>query len=267
MPGGNIIGVFDSGVGGISVLRTIRARLPAADLEYIADTAYVPYGGRSEIVIMERARRIAAFLIGRGARMLVVACNTATAAAVPSLRDELDVPVVGMEPAVKPAAAASRSGIVGVLATAGTLRSARFAALLDRFGTGIQVLTEPCPELVQAVERGELKTLRTQRVMSRHLAPLLAAGADTIILGCTHFHFLRPIVEQVAGAGIAIIDTGDAVARQVERRLGEASIERGAGRASQSFFTSGDPESFRMTLDLLWPAAGPVATLPVESTT
>lgn len=262
MAGRNLIGVLDSGIGGVSVLRAIRQRLPAIDLAYVADSAHVPYGGHSERFIRERSRRIAAFLIAQGAGMLVVACNTATAAAVPALRRRLGVPIVGMEPAVKPAAAATRSGVVGVLATVGTLRSARFAALLDRFGAGVTVLTEPCPGLVEAVERGELRSMRTRRMVARHLAPLLRRGADTIILGCTHYHFLRPVIEQAAGDDIVVIDTGDAVARQVQRRLADAGIEHGTAQGNQRFFTSGEVQPFRVTLEQLWPAAGPVVALP-----
>jgi glutamate racemase len=259
---GDTIGVFDSGIGGVSVLRAIRARLPAPELAYVSDSAYVPYGGRAEGLIRDRCRSIAAFLLERGARMLVVACNTATAAAVPWLRDELDVPIVGMEPAVKPAAAATRSGTVGVLATVGTLRSARFAALLDQFGAGVEVLTEPCPGLVEAVERGELDSPATRAMVIRHLDPLLAGGADTIILGCTHYHFLRPVIESAAGEGIVVIDTAAAVARQVQRRLAETGLDPAAGSGRQRFFTSGDLASYRTVLQRLWPDAGPARALP-----
>jgi glutamate racemase len=264
---GQTIGVFDSGIGGVSVLRAIRARLPALDLAYVSDAAYVPYGGRSESVIRDRCRSVAAFLLGAGARMLVVACNTATAAAVPWLREQLDVPIVGMEPAVKPAAAATRSGTVGVLATVGTLRSARFAALLDRFGAGIEVLTEPCPGLVEAVERGELDSPATRALVIRHLEPLLAGGADTIILGCTHYHFLRPIIEATAGDDIVVIDTAAAVARQVERQFAAAGLDPEAGVGRQRFFTTGDAASYRTVLQRLWPGAGPAQALPDGSST
>lgn len=253
------IGVFDSGLGGLSVLGEIRARLPAEDLVYVADSAHVPYGGHDEAFIRQRSIAIADYLAGAGAKMVVVACNTATAAAVPALRERLSIPVVGMEPAVKPAAAATRSGIVGVLATVGTLRSARFAALLDRFGAGIQVLTEPCPGLVEAVERGALDARETVDLVERHVRPLTRGGADVIILGCTHYTFLRPSIETAAGPGVSIIDTGSAVARQVSARLGESACRQGAG--AERFLTTGPVQRLERVLRMLWPGAGALEAL------
>ena len=247
------IGVFDSGLGGLSVLHEIRRRLPAEELVYVADSAYVPYGGHDEDFIRRRSIAIADYLAEAGAKMLVVACNTATAAAVPTLRQRLAVPVVGMEPAVKPAAAATRSGIVGVLATIGTLRSARFAALLDRFGAGIEVLTEPCPGLVEAVESGALNSTETVGLVERHVRPLIQGGADVIILGCTHYTFLRPSIESAAGPGVSIIDTGSAVARQVAARLGERARRQGAG--TERFLTTGSVPGLKPVLEMLWPGA------------
>ena len=205
------IGIFDSGVGGISVLCEIRKRLPAERLVYVADAAHMPYGMHTEDFVLQRSEAIAHILIRQGAKALVVACNTATAAALSQLREKFDVPVVGMEPAIKPAVAATRSGTIGVLATAGTLGSARFADLLSRFGDGIRVLMEPCPGLVEQVELGQFDDPVTRRLVRCHLEPLLAAGADTIILGCTHYPFLRSLIEEEAGNDIEIIDTGPAV--------------------------------------------------------
>jgi glutamate racemase len=255
----SFIGVFDSGLGGLSVLREIRARLPAEDLVYVADSAHVPYGGHDEAFIRHRSIAIADYLAGAGAKMVVVACNTATAAAVPALRERLSIPVVGMEPAVKPAAAATRSGIVGVLATVGTLRSARFAALLDRFGAGIQVLTEPCPGLVEAVERGALDARETVDLVERHVRPLIRGGADVIILGCTHYTFLRPSIESAAGPGVSIIDTGSAVARQVSARLGDSACRQSAG--AERFLTTGAVQRLEPVLRMLWPGAGALEAL------
>ncbi|MGD8976285.1 MAG: glutamate racemase [Gammaproteobacteria bacterium] len=249
----DFIGVFDSGLGGLSVLREIRKRLPAEKLVYVADSAHVPYGGHDEAFIRRRSIAIADYLAEAGARMLVVACNTATAAAVPTLRQHLPVPVVGMEPAVKPAAAATRSGVVGVLATIGTLRSARFAALLDRFGAGIEVLTEPCPGLVEAVESGALNSTETVDLVERHVRPLIQGGADTIILGCTHYTFLRPSIESAAGPGVSIIDTGSAVARQVAARLGGGARRQGEG--TERFLTTGPVQRLSPVLEMLWPGA------------
>lgn len=249
----DFIGVFDSGLGGLSVLHEIRRRLPGEDLLYVADSAHVPYGGHEEAFIRARSIAISDYLVDAGAKMLVVACNTATAAAVPALRQRHSVPVIGMEPAVKPAAAATRSGVVGVLATIGTLRSARFAALLDRFGAGIEVLMEPCPGLVEAVERGALDTTATLDLVERHVRPLIAGGADTIILGCTHYTFLRSSIQSAAGPGVSIIDTGSAVARQVAARLGERA--RRPGEGTERFLTSGPVQELKPVLEKLWPDA------------
>jgi glutamate racemase len=257
------IGVFDSGLGGISVLAEIRRRLPGEDLVYVADSAHVPYGGHTASFIVSRSLALSNFLLGEGAKAIVVACNTATAAAVPVLRARLTVPIVGMEPAVKPAAAATRSGVVGVLATVGTLRSARFAALLERFGERIRVVTEPCPGLVERVERGALDDRTTRGLVRRHLAPLLAARADVVILGCTHYAFLRPVIEEEAGPGVTVIDTGDAVARQLERRLAELSLMRSADAPGGTrFLTSGPIEALDAVLPVLWSGTATTTRLP-----
>lgn len=215
------VGVFDSGVGGLSVLRHIRALLPAETLLYVADHAWCPYGPRAPAEVRERAGVLTRWLAGQGAKAVVVACNTATALAVAELRalHEPRVPIVGMEPAVKPAAAATRNGVVGVLATTGTLASTRYSALLERFAAGIEVVSRPSPELVALVEAGEIDSPRARATVAHCLAPLISQGADTVILGCTHFPPLRPLVEELAGPGVAVIDTGLAVARQLERRL------------------------------------------------
>ena len=245
------IGVFDSGLGGISVLQEIQRRMPQASLAYVADSAWVPYGARSEDFIRRRARALAGFLVEDGADIVVVACNTATAAAVPMLRDTLNVPIVGMEPAVKPATAATRSGVVGVLATVGTLQSARFAALLDQFGANIEVLTRACPGLVEQVEAGDLDGPHTRELVARYVAPLVAAGADTLVLGCTHFPFLRPLIEVVAGPEVRVIDTGEAVARRVAQVAGIMGAGFNTAR-DVAFWTSGDVESSAEPLRRLW---------------
>ena len=203
------VGVFDSGVGGLSVLREIRARLPGESLLYVADSGHVPYGEKSPEYIRERCRQIADFFLEQGAKALVLACNTATAAAVAELRERHPgLPIVGMEPAVKPAAAATRSGTVGVLATTGTLKSARFAALLDRFAGDVRVITQPCPGLVECVEQGALDAPATRALLDAFVQPLLAAGCDTLILGCTHYPFLKPLLRQLVPAQVELIDTG-----------------------------------------------------------
>ena len=258
------VGVFDSGVGGLSVLGEIRARLPGEALLYVADSGHVPYGEKSPEYIRERCRRIAGFLLGEGAKALVLACNTATVAAVAELRALYpQLPIVGMEPAVKPAAAASRSGTVGVLATTGTLKSARFAALLDRFAVDVRVLTQPCPGLVECVEQGALDAPATRALLEGYVRPLLAAGCDTLILGCTHYPFLKPLLRQLVPAEVQLIDTGAAVARQLERLLAERGLLAGGPAQPARFWSSGAPAALARVLPALWGAAAPVAALPV----
>jgi glutamate racemase len=258
------VGVIDSGLGGISVLAEIRRRLPAEDLIYLADSAHVPYGGHPPAFIRERTGSLSDYLQTRGAKAIVVACNTATAAAVPMLRDRLSLPIIGMEPAVKPAAAATRSSVIGVLATVGTLRSARFAALLERFGEGITVVTEPCPGLVERVEQGSLADDTTRSLVRRHLAPLRTAGADVVILGCSHYYFLRPLIEQEAGPGVTVIDTGAAVARQVERQLRSRALARDDDRHGETrFLTTGSIDEMSRVLPMLWRGACNAAALSI----
>lgn len=254
------IGVFDSGFGGLSVLRAIRSALPSEDLIYCADHAWLPWGERDGDFVRERSRVLASALVGAGAKAVVVACNTATAAAADDLRAMFDLPVIGMEPAVKPAAAATRSGIVGVLGTGGTLASSRFSALLERYGAGLEVITRPAPELVTAVEREDSAGRR--ELVAAAVEPLLARGVDVIVLGCTHFPFLRAEIEAVAGPDVTIIDTGTAVARELERRLGTAGSRGPGGRAGRErFWTTGDAETLAPTLQRLW-GSGWIEAMP-----
>lgn len=213
------IGVFDSGIGGLSVLRHIRQTLPNEHLCYVADSLHAPYGNKTPAFIIERASKIAEFLIAQQAKALVLACNTATAAAVATLRAKYSLPIIGMEPAVKPAAAATKTGVVGVLATVGTLKSAQFAALLESYGQNIQVVTQACNGLVECVERGDMNTPNTKALIKRYVTPLIEAKADTIVLGCTHYPFLRALIQAEAGKQATIIDTGAAVAKQLQHRM------------------------------------------------
>lgn len=257
------IGVFDSGVGGLSVLREIRQQLPAESLLYVADSGFVPYGEKPPEVICQRSRAIAEFLLARGAKALVLACNTATAAAVADLRTRYTVPIIGMEPAVKPATLATRSGVVGVLATTGTLRSARFAALLDRFAGSVTVVTQPCPGLVECVERGELSGPQVAALLTRYTQPLLEAGCDTLILGCTHYPFLRPALQQLLPEDIHLVDTGAAVARQLRARLTEHNALAQGPAAPARLWSSGDTAALEQVLPLLWEGNATVQALSV----
>lgn len=247
------VGVFDSGVGGLSVLAEIERLLPAESLLYVADAGHIPYGEKSPEFIRERCILVAEFFRAQGAKALVVACNTATVAAVADLRQRYPAwPIVGMEPAVKPAAAATRSGVVGVLATTGTLQSAKFAALLDRFASDVRVVTQPCPGLVELIETGDLHSDTLRELLSGYVAPLLAAGCDTIILGCTHYPFLKPMLATLLPPEVVLIDTGAAVARQLQRLLTQNELLASGPAGQVQFWTSACPKSLRNILPKLW---------------
>jgi glutamate racemase len=213
------VGVFDSGVGGLTVVKAIQQRLPDLDILYVADSAYAPYGGRPVEHVRERAMRITRFLVDQGAQAIVVACNTATAMAVEDLRAAFDIPIVAMEPAVKPAATATRSGVVGVLATTGTLESERYRQLVDSHGHRIRVLGRVCNHWVEQVESGDLDSDQARCLVASEIQPLLAAGADTLVLGCTHFPLLAALIAEVAGPKVTLIDPAPAVAEQLARCL------------------------------------------------
>ena len=246
------IGVFDSGVGGLSVLKHIRTALPRHDLCYVADSGHVPYGEKTQDYIRERSLALAQLLVDEGAASIVIACNTATAAAAAFLRERFTLPIVAMEPAVKPAVAATRSGVVGVLATVGTLESARFAALLEQYAGDVEIVTQACPGLVEQVEAGELDSPATRALVERYTRPLIARGADTLVLGCTHYPFLKPMITELAGPDVRLIDTGEAVARQVVRRLPSVASRAKTGAPSDRFWSTGDLVAARRIVSQLW---------------
>lgn len=235
-----MIGVFDSGVGGLGVLNEIRRLMPAADLLYLADQARAPYGTRTLDEVAEMTGEASRWLLERGADMVTIACNTASAAALHKLRsDHPAVPFVGMEPAVKPAAITSASGVIGVLATAATFQGELFASVVERHSLGATVLTQACPSWVELVEAGQVDGPEARESVAKCLAPLLEGGADTLVLGCTHFPFLRRLIEDVAGSSVGIVDPAQAVARQVAR-----VVPNPGGSGRMWLATSGDPEQF-----------------------
>lgn len=246
------VGIFDSGLGGLSVLKHVRQQLPHEPLIYVADSAHAPYGGKSEAEVLARTLAIGEFLVTQGVKAIVVACNTATAAAIAALRHRYPgLPVVGVEPGLKPAARESVTRIVGVLATERTLASERFRALEASIAmdTGVRFLAQPCPGLADQVEKGELRSAATAALVRRYVTPLVAAGADVLVLGCTHYPFVRETIRSAARAAgasdIAIVDTGNAVARQLCRRLIEQSSAQGQDVHPVIGYTTGSASSLR----------------------
>ncbi len=262
------IGVFDSGVGGLSVLRHIRAALPHEDLLYFADSGFAPYGDKPESLILDRSFHIVEFLRARGAKALVIACNSATAAAIVALRRHYpELPLVGVEPGLKPAALLSRSGVVGVLATSRTLASEKFALLHQRIAadTNTLFLLQPCSGLADQIEKGELRSPATAELVQRYIAPLLERGADTLVLGCTHYPFIQPLIEdsirQLDARPIRILDTGEPVSRQLIRLLTKNRLQRpGKHAGAMQAFTSGHAsvleDAFSNLLQWTPPVAG-----------
>ena len=238
-----MIGVYDSGVGGLAVFREVRRLLPEADLVYLADQANAPYGERSIEEVRRFAEAAVRTLVERGAATVVVACNTASAAALGQLRSVFTVPIVGMEPAVKPAAAATRTGRVAVLATPVTFQAAVFDDLVGRFAAGITVIAHPCPGWAASVE--DSWPAGAEESVAAHLGPLLADGVDTIVLACTHYSFLAGVIAAVAGPEVAVIDPTDAVARQVVR----VASHEGAG--TTTYLTTGDPARLAAQIERL----------------
>lgn len=256
------VGIFDSGVGGLSVLKALRRETPAIDFIYVADSAHAPYGSREPEFIQARAHLIADTLVGAGAKIIVVACNTATAVAIESLRAQLAVPIVAMEPAIKPAVACTRSGVVGVLATERTLDSPALAKLCSRYGQGVELLLQPCPGLVEQVERGELASAPTRELLQGYLSPLLARGTDTIVLGCTHYVFLEPAIRAIAGPDVQIIESSAAVARQAIRQLGDGVFAAAKDREGrETFLTTGAVAPAGDFFSQLWGARVEVGAL------
>ncbi len=264
------LGVFDSGVGGLSVLTTVKQHLPQLTYLYAADQYYLPYGEKTAAWICARSESIARFLIAQGAQAILIACNTATAAAADHLRMRFaPIPIIGMEPAVKPAIVATRNKKIGVCATRTTLESMRFAALLERFADDITVISRPCPTWVDLVESGQLSGAHAHAIVRAELKPLLAQGVDTLVLGCTHFPFLKPLITDIVGSDIILIDTAEAVARQVAKQLGLSSSQLNPMQEACSMqtplmlYSSGDLLPLTQQLTTLWQGSTQIHHLPI----
>ena len=254
------VGVFDSGVGGLSVLRAIRGQMPEESVIYFGDQGHIPYGPRPMEQIRNFSESITRFLLSNNAKIIIVACNTASAAALKYLRDKFpDVSFVGMEPAVKPAAEQTLTGRVGVLATPATFQGALYASVVERFANGVELLQDTCPGLVQQIEQGNLQGEGTRRILNNALSPMLEKNIDTVVLGCTHYPFVIPLIQQIVGENVRVIDPAPSVAKQIRRvleanRLKKESNEQGRVK----LYTSGDPEELKSLLPLLLGESGDV---------
>jgi glutamate racemase len=252
------VAVFDSGLGGLTVLRALRERLPHEDYFYFADTRHLPYGDKPEVFLRERGVLIANALAERGAKALVIACNTATAVAAEAIRAATALPIVALEPGVKPAASLTRSGVVGVLATTRTLHSERFQRLVGNHAGHVRVVAQACPGLADAIETEGPGSARVEALLDRYVAPLAEAGADVVVLGCTHYPWVAAAIAARLPAGCHLLDTGEAVARQLERLLVAGNL-LGGGSGRLAVATSGAPLAVNATVNRLWGE-----NLPVE---
>jgi len=245
------VGIFDSGIGGLTVTQAIRQALPTERLLYFGDTAHMPYGQRSLEEVRAFSMAITAALLERDCKLIVVACNTASGAALKDLRERWpQVPFVGMEPAVKPAAEHTRSGVVGVIATTATFQTEVYASVVERFGKDVRVLHQACPGLVSAIESGDLDGPATESLLRGWLEPMVQEGIDALVLGCTHYPLVRPLIERIVGSGVRVIDPAPAVAKQVVRLLDQKGLSADpAQQGSLQCHTSGDPAVFGALMD------------------
>lgn len=256
------IGVYDSGVGGLSVLRALRAKLPGESFTYVADCGHAPYGDRSALFVEGRSRDIAGFLIRRGTKALVIACNTASVVAVQRLREQYTLPIVAMEPAIKPATQLSRSKVVLVLATSNTIRSPSVARLCSTYGADTRVILQACPDLADQVERGRFHDDTTRQLLESYLRPGLDAGADTIVLGCTHYAFLADAIAKVAGAAVTVVEPSEAIASQLVRVMPASTALPHGTVPTTTFYTSGPPRELAAFLEFIGEPAAQVHGLP-----
>ena len=210
------IGILDSGLGGLSVFNEVRKLIPEEPIVYFGDSAWCPYGARKADEIQERVFAVTDLLLEQGCKIIIIACNSATISAVEALRAAYPVPFVGMEPGIKPAAALTKSGTVGIFATEASLAGEKFHKLLSTHGSGVRTITRPCPSFVDLVEEGILTGPEAQKAVEKETLPLTNEGADVLVLGCTHYPFLRPLIQEAAGPDVHILDTGAAVARQAQ---------------------------------------------------
>jgi glutamate racemase len=252
-PNGAPIGIFDSGVGGLSVLKAIHAMLPNEHLIYVADAAYAPYGDKAPRDILARSKFIVDYLVQRKVKAIVIACNTASAIAAKELRQAVDIPIIAIEPAIKPAIAGSSNKVIGVLATKNTIASAAFAGLCDKYANGAKLIVQACPGLVEQIEVGQFSSPTTVALLREYLTPIMAAKADTLVLGCTHYPFLIKQIQEIIGTGVEIIEPSHAVARELTNRLNLTSAPRSLPATAEiKFLSTGKLDIANHVFTALW---------------
>jgi len=256
------VGIFDSGVGGLTVLREINATLPAESVYYVADSAHAPWGDKPPEYVRERGMKIGRFLVAQGVKAIVIGSNTGTAGSAEALRGALSVPVVGIEPGIKPAVAATRSRVIGAIVPAAVGESDRLRSLLERFGGDVKVIIQPVPGVVEHIEDADLDGPELRSMVEGYVRPMLDAGADTIVLGSTHYVFLKPLLLELAGGDVTLIETGAAVARQLAHVLDDRDLRAEGTRGEERFWTSGDPEKSTLVISTLLGRKVEVSRLP-----
>ena len=256
------VGIFDSGVGGLTVLQEIRAALPAESVYYVADSAHAPWGDKPPGYVRERGLRIGRFLVAAGVKAIVIGSNTGTAGSAEALRASLPVPVVGIEPGIKPAVAATRSRVIGAIVPTAVGESERLRSLLERFGGDVKVIIQPVPGVVEHIEAADLSGPELRRMVEGYLRPMLNAGADTIVLGSTHYVFLKPLLRELAGDDVTLIETGEAVARQLAHVLDERGLRAEGPGGRERFWTSGEPDDSARVISKLLGRRVDVEKLP-----
>lgn len=247
------IGVFDSGVGGLSILKQIHHLLPHEDLIYIADSKYAPYGSKTNDAVIQRCKIIVEYLISQGAKAIVIACNTATMAAISTLRKQYQLPLIGVEPGVKPAVLNSKSGVIAIMATSGTIASDHYIRRSTPYRKHIRFYDIACPGLADQIEKGELNSERTRALIENFLAPVIEYKMDALVLGCTHYPFVRPLIREIVGPSVDIIDTSIAIAKQLQRQLSQLHLlNENKTPANIQILSSADTQSIKMTIAKLW---------------
>lgn len=251
MNNSNPIGIFDSGVGGLSVLQHIRQLLPHENLLYVADSGHAPYGCKGDHFIEQRSRVITENLLNQGAKVIVIACNTATASIIEQFRQDYGIPFIGVEPGIKPAIEQSTNSRIGVMATIATLGSERYKVLSQRLAHSVNLHNQACPGLADQVEAGEVTTPKTQELLQQFIEPLLEKQIDTLVLGCTHYSFLQPVIKKLIGESISVVDTSRAVAEQLVRVLSHEALLNSSAVGQVNYFTTGSINSSRQAMERL----------------